>query len=378
MKQCRSCFWACFMVVLLLICRGRRGGAQSSDGDGINYYITWNDLKIQNDSRMSISDAEKNQNSNQNQTQKIIVVDWTGAGDSATVQGAVDLVAENNTERVKIHILPGLYREKVVVPKSKPYISFIGDENRSPETVISWHDKASDSDGHGGALGTVMSASVTVLSDYFCAMGVTFENTVVEPGDGENGYQAVALRISGEKAMFYKARFLGSQDTLNDETGSHYFYQCFIQGSVDFIFGNARSLYQECSISVVKDGYAIAAHHRNSPSEATGFSFVNCTITGTGYGYGYGDGAVFLGRAWGNYSTTVYSYSEFDLHVRPGGWDDWKVPSRHSLVTFGEHECKGVGADRSRRVPWSQNLNLSQALPYLNTTYIQGHLWLRL
>lgn len=61
---------------------------------------------------------------------------------------------------------------------------------------------------------------------------------------GGFGMQAVALRIAGDKAMFYRVRILGTQDTLLDDTGSHYFYQCHIQGSVDFIFGTARSLYQ--------------------------------------------------------------------------------------------------------------------------------------
>lgn len=61
---------------------------------------------------------------------------------------------------------------------------------------------------------------------------------------GGYGMQAVALRVSGDKAMFYRVRVLGTQDTLLDDTGSHYFYQCYIQGSVDFIFGRSTSLYE--------------------------------------------------------------------------------------------------------------------------------------
>lgn len=65
---------------------------------------------------------------------------------------------------------------------------------------------------------------------------------VAVPGD--YGMQAVALRIASEKAMFYRVRILGAQDTLLDDHGSHYFHQCYIQGSIDFIFGRSRSLYQ--------------------------------------------------------------------------------------------------------------------------------------
>lgn len=177
------------------------------------------------------------------------------------------------------------------------------------------------------------------------------QNTVVSMGGGVDGNQAVALRISGDKAMFYKVRFLGSQDTLLDETGTHYFYQCFIQGSIDFIFGNAKSLYQvptifqpffnvlflcsritkinnfsqESNIHVVGDAFAIAAQHRNSPDEDTGFSFTNCTVNGTG--------SIYLGRAWADYSRIIYSYCEFDINIRPEGWEDWRTPSRQKYVT---------------------------------------------
>ncbi|GFP80471.1 pectinesterase qrt1 [Phtheirospermum japonicum] len=280
------------------------------------------------------------------------------------------MVPEYNAERVKIHILPGVYREKVHIPANKPYISFIGDEYEASTTVITWHDKSSDQVPNGGWLGTWNSASVAVESDYFCATGITFENTVVAEIGGVNGYQAVAFRISGEKAMFYKVRFLGSQDTLLDESGSHYFFQCYIQGSIDFIFGNARSLYQECGIQVVGDGYAIAAQHRNSAADETGFSFVNCTVSGAR--------AVYLGRAWGNYSRIIYAHSEIDIDVRQGGWEDWRVPSRRNTVVFGEYECRGRGADRSRRAQWSKALSYWEARPFLDMAFISGEQWLKL
>lgn len=68
-----------------------------------------------------------------------------------------------------------LDREKVYVPKSKPFISFIGEVGKAAETVITWQDKASDIAEDGSILGTYRSASVTVASDYFCASHVTFQ-----------------------------------------------------------------------------------------------------------------------------------------------------------------------------------------------------------
>ncbi|KAG8386033.1 hypothetical protein BUALT_Bualt03G0106900 [Buddleja alternifolia] len=355
-----SGFRTCLLVLLLLWGNAKVVFAQSG-GDGRNY-ITWNDMKV-DDHKSPLRYIGGNQ-------VKVIVVDKNGRGDSVTVQGAVDMVPINNAERVKIHILPGIYREKVHIPANKPYISFIGNEDEASQSVITWHDKASDKAANGGWLGTWNSASVTVESDYFCATGITFQNTVIAEVGGVNGFQAVALRIAGEKAMFYKVRFLGSQDTLLDETGTHYFFQCFIQGSTDFIFGNAKSLYEECAISVVGDGFAVAAQHRNMADDDTGFSFVNCTVRGTG--------TIYLGRAWGNYSRIIYSYSDFDIDVRPKGWDDWRIPSRHKTVVFGEHDCRGRGADRRGRVAWSKALNYLEVKPFLDTRFIRGEQWLKL
>ena len=58
------------------------------------------------------------------------------------------------------------------------------------------------------------------------------------------GWQAAAFRISGDKAYFFGCGFYGAQDTLCDDAGRHYFKECYIEGSIDFIFGNGRSMYK--------------------------------------------------------------------------------------------------------------------------------------
>ena len=64
------------------------------------------------------------------------------------------------------------------------------------------------------------------------------------PKPGDTDAQAVAIRLSGDQAAFWGCGFFGAQDTLFDDDGRHYFKDCFIQGSMDFIFGNARSLFE--------------------------------------------------------------------------------------------------------------------------------------
>ncbi|CAN1131233.1 Putative pectinesterase 11 [Linum perenne] len=94
------------------------------------------------------------------------------------------------------------------------------------------------------------------------------------------GGKAVALRVSGDRAAFYGCRILSYQDTLLDDTGSHYYSNCYIQGATDFICGDASSL-----------------------------------ITATG--------PTFLGRPWGSYSRVVYAYSYMASNILSAGWSDW-------------------------------------------------------
>ncbi|GAB2284757.1 hypothetical protein Dimus_019211 [Dionaea muscipula] len=357
----------CFLGLMILVFLGDiQLGCARINWRSSRRYITWNDLNVY-ESEFSATRFEVDPKQD---SSRVFVVDQSGNGDSVTVQGAVDLVPDGNSQRVKILILPGIYREKVNIPSTKPYISFIGRRNQSSTTVISWNNKASDLDHNGNELGTYGSATVTIFSDFFCASEITIQNTVVAVPGGY-GMQAVALRVTADKAMFYKVYVLGAQDTLLDDTGTHFFYRCLVQGSVDFIFGNARSLYQDSVIhSIANRTGAIAAHHRNSMEENTGFSFLNCTINGSG--------DIYLGRAWGPYSTVVYSLCNMEDIIYPVGWSDWNHPSRQRTAEFGEFQNIGKGAETRGRVSWARKLSYEEVRRYLDLKFIDGDKWLRL
>lgn len=65
----------------------------------------------------------------------------------------------------------------MLVPKNKPYISFIGKKNQTANVVITWNSKSSDRGTNGQELGTYGSATVAVDADYFCATEITFQVT---------------------------------------------------------------------------------------------------------------------------------------------------------------------------------------------------------
>ncbi|KAF3448333.1 hypothetical protein FNV43_RR09046 [Rhamnella rubrinervis] len=301
---------------------------------------------------------------------RVMTVDINGSGDYKSVQAAVDAVPDNNTVNVTIRISPGYYIEKVVVPVRKPYITFQGAGR--DVTVIEWHDRASDRGPNGQQLRTYRTASVTVFANYFSARNISFKNTAPAPMPGMQGWQAAAFRISGDKAYFGGCGFYGAQDTLLDDAGRHYFKECYIEGSIDFIFGNGRSMYKDCEIHTIATKFgSIAAHFRNSPYEKTGFAFVGCRVTGTG--------PVYVGRGMTKYARIVYSYTYFDDVVAHGGWDDWDnttsgINNRTTLL--GVYKCWGPGVAELLGASRERELEFESAHPFLVKSFVNGRHWI--
>ncbi|OAY68260.1 putative pectinesterase 53, partial [Ananas comosus] len=294
-----------------------------------------------------------------------------GSGDYRSLREAIDDTPLHNTRRVIFVIKPGIYREKIVIPKAMSFITLLG-TGESPPTITG-NDTASTSGKDGKPLKTFHSPTVAVNADYFVALNIRFENAAPNPESGQVGGQAVALRVSGDKAAFYNCSFYGTQDTLYDHKGLHYFNNCFIQGSVDFIFGYGRSLYENCYLnSIAKKVASLTAQKGGglAPMES-GFSFTRSTIAGSG------GGPVYLGRAWGEHSRVVFSYTFMDKVVIPRGWNSWRIRRPESSgVYYGEYQCSGPGANWTGRVRWAHLLTAAEAQPFLGTHYVVGDAWI--
>ncbi|KAI5056638.1 hypothetical protein GOP47_0028456 [Adiantum capillus-veneris] len=302
-----------------------------------------------------------------------IFVASNGSGNFTTLQAAIDSIPKHNQIPTLICIAAGKYREKVIIPKTKDLITLIGDSSGNG-TVIVWNDTAATINPETDhPLRTFYSPTVAVNAEFFVARNVIFENDAPPPERGEVGGQAVALRITGDYAAFYNCKFLGHQDTLYDQKGRHYFKNCFIQGSVDFIFGNGRSLYKECYVRALDPGYesvgSVTAQKRGATKFDSGFAFLQCNLTG--------DNNVYLGRAWGKNSRVVFAYTWMDDIVVPQGWNNWGVPGRERTVFYAEFECSGPGANNSTRVPWARQLTTQEAQPFLSIAFVNGETWLR-
>ncbi|WP_083652540.1 pectate lyase [Bacillus sp. MRMR6] len=278
-----------------------------------------------------------------------LVVSKDGSGDYDTVQKAIDAVPDNNTEPVEIFIKNGTYKEVVRVPANKPFISLIGES--AENTILTYDNYAKKARPEGGTYGTSGSASVYLYASDFTAKNVTMENSFDE-STVEGGSQAVAVYTRGDRMKFDHVRFLGNQDTLYANGGTQYFSNCYIEGDVDFIFGAARAVFDNCDIvsldrgSSTNNGYITAAS--TNINDPYGFLFINSRLISEA-----AEGTVYLGRPWhpggdpNAIASVVFMNCELGAHIQQEGWTDMSGFSAKD-ARFYEYKNEGPGVNLDR------------------------------
>ena len=292
-----------------------------------------------------------------------VTVAKDGSGDFTTIQEAVDALRSFRPEgRATIRVRNGVYEEKVVVPSHKTEISIIGESRDS--TILIWHDHANMSDGKGGTIGTFGTYTLKVEGPGFICEDMTIVNDAmtfnnprwhVSHKDIYNVGQAVAVHIDADRVIFRNCALKGFQDTLftGNPEGREFFDNCWIEGTVDFIFGPATVWFRQCHLHALSDGYYTAA---STPEGRYGYIFDACTFTAS-----EGIGKLWLGRPWRPYAQVILKDCLIDAPVDPQGWNDWGDPANHRTARFWEYSCSGKGSDRSGRVTWSKKLSNGRA-----------------
>ena len=166
--------------------------------------------------------------------------------------------------------------------------------------------------------------------------------------------------------VFKNCKFLGWQDTLYAENGRQYFESCYIEGAVDFIFGQATAVFENCVIHSKDDGY-IAAPMRFAETETSGFVFINSKLTGENTEKG-----VFLGRPWRAFGRTVFLETTMDAHIRPEGWNNWNNAENEKTAYFAEYNSKGAGAKKESRVKWIHQSTKVEAKRFETENFLKG------
>lgn len=271
------------------------------------------------------------------------VVAKDGSGDFFSVQEAINAVPDfRKNVRTTILVKRGVYKEKIVIPASKINLSLTGEDG----AVLSYDDYADKLNRFGEKTGTSGSASCYIYAPDFYAENLTFENTSGPVG------QAVACFVSADRAYFKNCRFLGWQDTLYTygKGCRQYYEDCYIEGTVDFIFGWSTAVFNRCHIHSKTKGYVTAPS--TDQGQKYGYVFYDCRLTAD-----EGVTDVYLSRPWRPYAQAVFVRCDLGGHILPAGWNNWGKVENEKTAFYAEYQSRGAGTNPQARAPFSHQLH---------------------
>jgi len=273
-----------------------------------------------------------------------------GSGNFTSIQKAIDACKAFPDARVTIFVKNGIYKEKLQVPSCNSHLSIIGESTE--KTIISYDDYFDKI--NRGRNSTFYTYTLLIEANDFRLENITVENRAGPVG------QAVALHVEGDRCVFSNCRFLGNQDTVYaaGKFSRMLFTNCYIEGTTDFIFGEATAMFELCTIHSKGDSYISAAS--TPEGKPFGFVFLNCKLTAAA-----GVKKVYLGRPWRIYAKVAFLNCEMGDFICPEGWNNWSKPESEKLVVFAEYNNSGLGAETAQRVGWSRKLNDNEALKYI-------------
>lgn len=297
-----------------------------------------------------------------------------GKTEFPTIQMAMDhhpfagIDPDGKPGRVVIEIAPGVYHERVIVTQNHQNITLLG-MGKSPSDVVITNSLNAKQAG-----GTFFTETVEINGDGFEADNITFENTAGNTG------QAVAVADRADRSVFKHCRFLGHQDTLFADYGRQYYVDSYIEGGVDFIFGNATAVFDHDEIHSNGPGY-LTAQSRTSPQQTTGYVIVDSKVT-SGVARALASepasahrrrDTIVLGRPWRPYARVVFMRTYLPADIIPAGWSAWGRTPGTPMAYYAEYNNLGPGANSGKRVPWSHQLSDAEAAQFMPEAFLAGN-----
>lgn len=203
------------------------------------------------------------------------------------------------------------------------------------KTRIVWQDGAKHPAPDGKPLGTFRSYTA-----FFDGKGLELQDLTIEnaAGDGKIAGQAIAASVHAEYVTMQRVELVGWQDTLfmgplpekerqkdgflgprqnHPRVMSYQYYKdCKISGDIDFIFGGASSVFENCHIHAVGQtpGYLAAP---SGQADQLGFVFQRCVISAER------PASLRLARPWRSYAKAAFLYCDMQNAAAPIGFDPW-------------------------------------------------------
>jgi pectinesterase len=269
-----------------------------------------------------------------------------------------------------------VYKEKISINRNN--VKLIGESRQN--TIITFDDYAKKLGEDGKQLGTFRSYTMYIKGEDFVVENISFINSA---GSGRVVGQAIAVYVDADRAIFKNCHFYGHQDTLctaplpSDCVGEvpnggskpkeliinrNYFLNCFIQGSVDFIFGGATAVFHKCEIIAidieekVKGFIAAACTNKNNPF---GYVFLDCEIKSN-----LKEECCFLARPWRQYAKTVFLNCHIDSFIFKEGYSMWGDRDKETNCFYADFNTTGKGANDDFRVSFTKKLTEEEAYQY--------------
>jgi len=277
-----------------------------------------------------------------------ITVALDGSGDFVSLQEAINQCQSFPYEKITIFIKNGIYKEKIKIHEWNANLQLIGESKE--ETIVTFDDYFDKIDlGRNSTFFTY-----TMLIE---ANDVLLKNLTIENSSGEVG-QAIALSVTSTRVSVVNCKLLGNQDTLYASgIGKQFYKDCYIEGTVDFIFGSATAYFENCQLHSKSDSFVTAS---STPEDtAFGFVFQNCKITSKEH-----LSRVYLGRPWRIFAKTVFLNCDLGKHILPEAWHNWSKPEAEKSSFYAEFQNRGAGSNTASRVKWSHQLSKKEANKY--------------
>jgi pectinesterase len=296
-----------------------------------------------------------------------IIVDINGKGDFNSVQAAINSLSDSASLPRVIHIMPGVYHEKIFITKHNIVL-----EGENRESTIITQDIARDEwrcdhpDDWGVATvnldgNDITLLNLTIANDYgfnhkeprtvSCASDSTGKKIITNAG---HQMALRSMRTTRLKAVNCRFRAFAG-DTVspwNTTNGMFYFKDCLMEGGVDFYCPRGWAWAENCSFFANTGPASIWHDGSNNPDFKT--ILKNCSFDGfAGFNLGrYHREAAFylLGCSFSS------NMSDRDIYFVPGNKLQWGRRVYYA-------DCHRQGGDYA----WfKNNLETAQGAPGMN------------
>ncbi|KAF0899790.1 hypothetical protein E2562_024107 [Oryza meyeriana var. granulata] len=309
----------------------------------------------------------------QNKLTPNVVVAKDGSGKFKTINDALVAMPKKYTGRYIIYVKEGVYEEYVTITKKMANVTMYGDGAK--KTIITGNRNFVD------GRTTYKTATFNVQGDGFMGIALGFRNTA-----GAAKHQAVALLVQSDKSIFLNCRMEAYQDTLYAHSKTQFYRNCVISGTVDFIFGDAAAVFQNCVLTLrrpLDNQQNIAtAQGRADGREATGFVLQHCRFTAESTLKDASRPAVrsYLARPWREYSRTLIMDSDIPAFVDKAGYLPWSGDFGLKTLWYAEYGNKGAGAATAGRVSWpgyKKVISKEEATKFTVQNFLHAEPWIK-